>query len=230
MVRLVMGFSLIITGLSVAAAIVQDLLGSYESASKAAYILGLILCGLLFAAGAVIIYMALHFERFVFGDKGADFGQLSPGTDESQADGAKNIIVTDRFLAAFDIKAANAMTVVRTDDIIACFEYPVWDEEADMKSYTLTLYDLTFRSFTLKQKGDKMKTLHALRVDLISRMPWMFTEDKRAFAEEISDRKGRRRILDELMERQKAGAASQSDLSEGGGSEEAPDESQDSES
>jgi|GEM_PF-3318233 len=201
MYRLAVGSAFIIVGLCIAASIVQEMLGSYLASSKNAYAAGLVISAAMVIGGFFMMAMALNFEKYVFAGRGSDFAVLRQDMDTAQPVTGKDLLITGHFLISFDLKARNACSVVKTRDVVACFEDAVWEADDDLKKCSLTIFDKKFRKYEIELNGENAETGHDLKLRLCSLMPWIFSASKDDFLDSSSTREGRSRLAEELKKR-----------------------------
>ena len=139
--RLMMGCSLLLISAGIVVSILQEVMNSYDANSRLAYILGLLICALMVALGIVLIYQAFHFERFVFGRSQRSYDLLKKDMQDKSVVSAGNLIVTDQFMLLFSKHIFNMCKVIRLENVIACFEDPVYGTVAKPSEYTLYIYD-----------------------------------------------------------------------------------------
>lgn len=135
--RLMMGCSLLLISAGIVVSILQEVMNSYDANSRLAYILGLLICALMVALGTVLIYQAFHFERFVFGRSQRSYDLLKKDMQDKSVVSAGNLIVTDQFMLLFSKHIFNMCKVIRLENVIACFEEPVYGTVAKPSEYTL---------------------------------------------------------------------------------------------
>ena len=147
--RLMMGCSLLLISAGIVVSILQEVMNSYDANSRLAYILGLLICALMVALGIVLIYQAFHFERFVFGRSQRSYDLLKKDMQDKSVVSAGNLIVTDQFMLLFSKHIFNMCKVIRLENVIACFEDPVYGTVAKPSEYTLYIYDRDFKCLTI---------------------------------------------------------------------------------
>ena len=174
--RLMMGCSLLLISIGITVSIVQEIMESYDVNSKLAYILGLVICALMVLLGVWLIYQAFHFERFVFGKSKSGYALLKEDMQNESVVSAGDLIVTDQFLLLFSLHLLNMCKVIRLDNIIACFEDPVYGTVAKPSEYTLFIYDRDFKCHTIVLDAKQSEAGHLAKL-------------KRNFLNEIEKRK-----------------------------------------
>ena len=172
--RLMMGCSLLLISIGITVSIVQEIMESYDVNSKLAYILGLVICALMVLLGVWLIYQAFHFERFVFGKSKSGYALLKEDMQNESVVSAGDLIVTDQFLLLFSLHLLNMCKVIRLDNIIACFEDPVYGTVAKPSEYTLFIYDRDFKCHTIVLDAKQSEAGHLAKLKISQTHPWIY--------------------------------------------------------
>ncbi len=197
-IRLGTGTALILAAGSIAAGIITEMLRTYSAASRMAYILGLAICAFMAVLGVLLVFQAFHFERFAFGGKKQDLGQLRRDLEEEGTVTCSDLVVTDHFVLSFVKKLFGMSMVIRCQDIIACFEEPVYGMVEKPSEYTLSIYDQQFKHYQIVLAAGQMEKGHAAYEKLRTDMPWIISADKEEFLDRRMTKSGRRFILHQI--------------------------------
>ena len=178
--RMMMGCSLLLISAGIVISILQEVMNSYDANSRLAYILGLLICALMVALGILLIYQAFHFERFVFGRSRRSYDLLKKDMQDKSVVSAGNLIVTDQFMLLFSKHIFNMCKVIRLENVIACFEDPVYGTVAKPSEYTLYIYDGDFKCHT---------------------HPWIYAVSRDTFLDRTMSKNSRRNFLNQIEKR-----------------------------
>lgn len=199
--RLMMGCSLLLLSVGIIVSIVQEVMGSYDPNSKLAYILGMMICALMILLGLWLIYQAFHFERFVFGRSKEGYNLLKKDMRDESVVSAGNLIVTDQFLLLFSLHIFNMCKVIRLENIIACFEDPVYGTVAKPSEYTLYIYDRDFKCHTIVLDAKQSEAGHLAKEKISQTHPWIYAVSRDTFLDRTMTKNGRRNFLNEIEKR-----------------------------
>ena len=199
--RLMMGCSLLLISIGITVSIVQEIMESYDVNSKLAYILGLVICALMVLLGVWLIYQAFHFERFVFGKSKSGYALLKKDMQNESVVSAGDLIVTDQFLLLFSLHLLNMCKVIRLDNIIACFEDPVYGTVAKPSEYTLFIYDRDFKCHTIVLDAKQSEAGHLAKLKISQTHPWIYAVSRDTFLDRTMTKNGRRNFLNEIEKR-----------------------------
>ena len=199
--RLMMGCSLLLISIGITVSIVQEIMESYDVNSKLAYILGLVICALMALLGVWLIYQAFHFERFVFGKSKSGYALLKKDMQNESVVSAGDLIVTDQFLLLFSLHLLNMCKVIRLDNIIACFEDPVYGTVAKPLEYTLFIYDRDFKCHTIVLDAKQSEAGHLAKLKISQTHPWIYAVSRDTFLDRTMTKNGRRNFLNEIEKR-----------------------------
>lgn len=199
--RLMMGCSLLLISIGITVSIVQEIMESYDVNSKLAYILGLVICALMVLLGVWLIYQAFHFERFVFGKSKSGYALLKEDMQNESVVSAGDLIVTDQFLLLFSLHLLNMCKVIRLDNIIACFEDPVYGTVAKPSEYTLFIYDRDFKCHTIVLDAKQSEAGHLAKLKISQTHPWIYAVSRDTFLDRTMTKNGRRNFLNEIEKR-----------------------------
>lgn len=196
--RLIMGSAVLLMGISIVAAIIREMIGSYDDASKIAYILGLVIAVMVTVLGLFMIYQAFHFERFVFGHSNRDYALLKKDMEAEGVVSAGNLVATQQFLLLFTMHLFRLCTVIKTQDIIACFEDPVYGSIAKPTEYTLYIYDRKFKLHKIVMGTKQAEAGHLAKERICLSMPWIYSDNRDAFMDMMMTKSGRRKLLKKI--------------------------------
>lgn len=196
--RLMMGCGILLAGGSILISIVREMMSSYDGDSRYAYVLGLLICVLMLGLGAFLVYQAFHFEQLVFGRRKQDYALLKKDMEAAQVVSAGNLVVTDQFALLFSMHLFNMCQVIRAEDIIACFENPVYGTVAKPTEYTIYIYDRDFKCHTIVLKARKAEDGHRAKEKICREQPWIFSDNRDAFLDMMMTKAGRRNALNKI--------------------------------
>lgn len=197
-IRLMMGSTVLLTAISIIAAIIQEMLGNYDAASKWAYVFGLIIAALMAALGLAIIYQAFHFEKSVFGHSKRDYSLLKKDMEKENVVSCGNLVVTEQFVLLFSMRLFSMCTVIRNEDIIACFENPVYGTITKPTEYTIFIYDRKFKMHPIVLDAKKAEAGHMAKEKICTLMPWIYSDGRDAFMDMILTKSGRRNAFKQI--------------------------------
>lgn len=199
--RLMMGCSLLLISAGIGISIIQEVMNSYDANSKLAYILGMIICALMVALGVLLVYQAFHFERFVFGRSRRSYDLLKKDMQTDAVVSAGNLIVTDQFLLLFSLHIINMCKVVRLENIVACFEDPVYGTVAKPSEYTLYIYDRDFKCHTITLDAKQSEAGHLAKEKICQTHPWIYAVSRDTFLDRTMTKNNRRNFLNQIEKR-----------------------------
>lgn len=199
--RLMIGSAVLITAVSIIAAIVQEIFGSYDAGSLLAYILGIVIAVLMAVPGLVLVYQAFHFEKSVFGRSGQDYSLLKKDMEKEDVVSAGNLVVTNQFVLLFTRHLFKMCMVIRLSDIIGCFENPVYETITKPTSYTILIYDRKFKAHPIVLDARKAESGHIAREKLCGLLPWIYSDERDAFMDKMLTKSGRRYLLKQMEKR-----------------------------
>ena len=198
--RLMMGCSLLLISAGIVVSILQEVMNSYD-ANRLAYILGLLICALMVALGIVLIYQAFHFERFVFGRSQRSYDLLKKDMQDKSVVSAGNLIVTDQFMLLFSKHIFNMCKVIRLENVIACFEDPVYGTVAKPSEYTLYIYDRDFKCHTIVLDAKQSEAGHQAKEKICQTHPWIYAVSRDTFLDRTMSKNSRRNFLNQIEKR-----------------------------
>ncbi len=201
-IRLMIGSAVLFTAISIIAAIIQEMLGNYDAASKWAYTFGLVIAVLMTVLGLAIVYQAFHFEKSVFGHSKKDYTLLKKDMEKENVVSCGNLVVTEQFVLLFSMRLFKMCTVIRNSDIIACFENPVYGTVEKPTDYTIFICDRQFKMHQIALDAKKAGDGHAAKEKICALMPWIYSEGRDVFIDMILTKSGRRKVLKQI-EKQK---------------------------
>lgn len=196
--RLIMGSAVLLMGISIIIAIIREMIGCYDEAGRIAYILGLVIAALVTAFGLFMIYQAFHFERFVFGHSSRDYALLKKDMEAEGVVSAGNLVATQQFLLLFTMHLFRMCTVIKTQDVVACFEDPVYGSIAKPTEYTLYIYDRSFKLHTIVLGSRQAEAGHKAKEKICSAMPWIYSDNRDTFMDMMMTKSGRRALLKKI--------------------------------
>ena len=199
--RLMMGCSLLLISAGIVVSILQEVMNSYDANSRLAYILGLLICALMVALGIVLIYQAFHFERFVFGRSQRSYDLLKKDMQDKSVVSAGNLIVTDQFMLLFSKHIFNMCKVIRLENVIACFEDPVYGTVAKPSEYTLYIYDRDFKCHTIVLDAKQSEAGHQAKEKICQTHPWIYAVSRDTFLDRTMSKNSRRNFLNQIEKR-----------------------------
>lgn len=199
--RLMMGSSLLLISVGIIVSIVQEMMGSYDTNSQLAYILGFVICALMIVLGLWLVYQAFHFERFVFGKSKSSYNLLKKDMKDEAIVSAGNLIVTDQFLLLFSLHLFNMCKVIRLENIIACFENPVYGTVAKPSEYTLYIYDKDFKCHTIVLDAKQSEAGHLAKMKICQTHPWIYAVSRDTFLDRTMTKNSRRNFLNQIEKR-----------------------------
>ena len=199
--RLMAGSAVILTAGSIIISIIKEIRGSYDPASRMAYILGLVLCGLLILIAVFLMWQGLRFERTIFRRKKRSYDLTEYEDEAGEVMSCGSFILTDRCLLIFSTFSLTMCRVVPLDTLIGCFECPEYENLTDTSDYALRFYDHKLREYALSvDKGDREKA-HAIYERACALMPWLFSEKYLDFEDKMGSRSGRKSLIKEAERR-----------------------------
>ena len=196
--RLMMGSAVLLTAGSIIAAIVQEMVGSYDKDSRLTYILGLIICVLMAALGVMMVYQAFHFEKSVFGHSSRNFSLLKKELEDENALSAGDLVVTRQFILLFSMHLFSMCKVIRSEDIIACFEDPVYGTVASPTEYKIYIYDRKFKCHTILLDAKQSEAGHLAKEKICNEHPWIYADNRDAFLDMLITKSGRRNVFKQI--------------------------------
>ena len=196
--RLMMGSSVLLIAGSIIVAIVQEMSGSYNEASKMAYLLGILISVLMIALGLLMVYQAFHFEKSVFGRGSRNYDLLKKDLEDESVLSAGNLVVTEQFVLLFSMHLFSMCKVIRTENIIACFEDPVYGTVAKPTDYTIYIYDRKFKCHTIVLDAKQSEAGHMAKEKICAVRPWIYSDNRDSFLDLTMTKSGRRNILKQL--------------------------------
>ena len=199
--RLMMGCSLLLISAGIAISIIQEMMNSYDADSRLAYILGLFICALMVALGILLVYQAFHFEKFVFGRSKQSYDLLKKDMRAEDVVSAGNLIVTDRFLLLFSMHLFNMCKIIHIENVVACFEDPVYGSVAKPSEYTLYIYDRDFKCHTIVLDAKQSESGHLAKEKICTTHPWIYAVSRDTFLDRTMTKNGRRNFLNQIEKR-----------------------------
>lgn len=196
--RLMMGSAVLLTAVSIILAIVREMMENYDTASRIAYVLGLVISVLIACLGLMMIYQAFHFERSVFGHSSRNYALLKKDMEDEGVVSAGNLVVTQKFVLLFTLHLFSMCTVIKTQDIIACFENPVYGSIAKPTEYTIYIYDRSFKLHTIVLGARQSEIGHQAKEKICSERPWIYSDSRDAFMDMMMTKSGRRTLLKQI--------------------------------
>lgn len=197
-IRLMMGSAVLLTAISIIAAIIQEMLGSYDEASWLAYILGIVIAALMVGLGLYLMYQAFHFEKFVFGRSKKNYRLLKKDMEKEDVVSCGNLVVTEQFVLLFSMRLFSMCTVIRNEDIIGCFENPVYGTVAKPTDYTIYIYDRKFKMHPIVLDAKKAEAGHGAKEKICHLLPWIYSDGRDAFMDMTLTKAGRRNVLKQI--------------------------------
>ncbi len=196
--RLMMGSAVLLTVGSITVAIIQEMTGSYDKDSRMAYIFGLLICVLMAALGVMMVYQAFHFEKSVFGHSSRNFALLKKDLEDKNVLSAGNLVVTKQFILLFSMHLFSMCKVIRSEDIIACFEDPVYGTVAKPTEYKIYIYDRKFKCHTILLDVKQSEAGHLAKEKICTERPWIFIDNRDVFLDMIITKSGRRNVFKQI--------------------------------
>ena len=185
---------------SIGLAIIREIRTSYRKDSLYAYILGLVICIIMLLYAALLAYQACHFEQSIKGRNGREDENFWK-TISQQSDTSPNYVVAPNYILVFTVHLFNLCTLTHGDNIIGCFEDPVYGSIDEPTVCNLYYYDRSFKKMTLSFKGKDAKKCHQLFESICGYFPWIESENYSAFEDRIMTLSGRRGILHMIDQR-----------------------------
>lgn len=198
MLRLMMGSTVLLIAGSIIVAIIQEMTGSYDKASKMAYVFGLLICVLLVALGVLMVYQAFHFEKTVFGHSSRNFALLKQDLEDESTLSAGNLVVTKQFILLFSMHIFSMCEVIRSEDVIACFEDPVYGTVAKPTEYKIYIYDRKFKCHTIVLDAKQSEAGHLAKEKICLERPWICVDNRDVFLDMMITKSGRRNIFKQI--------------------------------
>ena len=190
--------ALLIISACVFVSVLQEYLHGYRETARLAYPAAFVICGFLFLCGLFLFYEAFHFERQLFGRKNDGFEILKQDMENGQAVFSEDLIVTPHFVMMFHRRFPKMCSLIRFEEIIACFETPVYGTVEDPSEYRLTVWDRKFNEHVIVMKASDMETGHHAKILICDQLRWIYQDDMDLFSDLKMTRKGRKKILDKV--------------------------------
>ena len=209
-VHLVIGTAVLIFGGSVLYSILSEMIQVYDSASKYAYIFGIIACVLILLIGLFFMVKAFGFENQVFKkvsleDRAAFFQELA---DTHTLFFDRYMFITRHFIMLY-VKSWNpCVKLVRIDDLIACFGRPYYAGSNELVQYDVILCDQQFHIYRCAVKGKKAGMMSEACKAVYSLAPWVICDDYEDFMAGLTTRSKKRSYLKIVEHRKAAGDVS----------------------
>jgi hypothetical protein len=200
-IRMMAGSAVLLTAVSLIISIIQEMRNSYDAASRVAYLSGLVISAFLACFGLYVIYQAFNFEKFAFRHNRHDDTRLQKDIENRHIASCKNLVMTDQFVLLFSLRLFNMCTVIRTEDIIACFENPVYETITTPTEYTIFIYDSKFKVHPIVVDPKNAEEGHMARQKICEFMPWIFKDDRDAFMDMTLTKSGRRNIFKQMKKK-----------------------------
>ena len=202
--RLMAGTAIIAVAICFAVSIGVEMFELYASEEKYAYICGLIICGVLIVAGALLVRRSYHFEDTVVGRSEAGREIISEFSGEDVL-AAKRYLVTEKYIIFLSRRPFGKSLILKINNLTACFEKPPYDpgEEKRRAEYLVRFYDSKCREHILKSNAREAGDLYKVYCRVTDKAPWIMTgrDDEERFEDRATSREGRRMIIAEVRRR-----------------------------
>ncbi len=210
-VHLVLGAAVLIFGGSVLYSILSEMIQIYDSASKYAYICGIVACALILLIGLFFIVKAFGFENQVFKritlEERAEFFQELG--DEKTLFFDRYMFITRHFIMLY-VKSWNPyVKLLRVEDLIACFGKPYYAGSDELVQYDVILCDTHFHIYRCVVKGKKAGMMEEAWKAVCSLAPWVFREDYEDFMAGLTKQSKKRSYMKIVEHRRAAGEVSE---------------------
>lgn len=216
--HLVAGTLMVLFGAGIFQAILLEMLKEYDSASKLAYICGLIACAGIILYGVYELMQAFNYERRILkslepGERHEFISELSEGVELS----IPGQVVMTRHYLLVPARNMSFVHVFAKNRMIGCFQADVHKEEAATEAQ-IVIYDTDFKSVNVDIRGNGSSEAAGKLYDKIcTGMPWIFHEDYDGFLDQIRRSGYRRKLIKQMTDariRYESGYDSESEAEE----------------
>lgn len=198
LINLIMAFVMLIAGACMLASILKEMILLYNESSRNTYIAAITIIALLIVAGLVLMVVSFRFERFTFGRKLTGYRELKKDLETGKYIAGYNLILTDKYLISYSTRLFKKLSVVKTGDIIACYEEVIAGKDDKADETSIMIVDNAFKFYHITLSDEQTEMGHQLVEGLCRTMPWIFTSSKEAFLDKMSTKKGRKSLLREI--------------------------------
>ncbi|MCR4672444.1 MAG: hypothetical protein K5637_04290 [Lachnospiraceae bacterium] len=202
--RLMFGTGIIAVAICFAVSIALEMFELYTVEEKYAYIVGLVICGILIVVGALMIRRAYHFEDTVVG-RSAPGKEIIAEFAEEDVLASKRYLVTEKYIIFLTRRPFGRSLILKIDNLTACFEEPpfVPGEEKRKTEYSVRFYDSKCREHTLKCNAKEAEDLYKVYCRVTEKVPWIMTgrDDEERFEDRVTTSEGRRMLIAEVRRR-----------------------------
>lgn len=198
--HLVIGTAGITVSLGILFGIVQEMLTSYNAASRYAYVWGLVLCGMMIAVSIIYIVKAVYMNKRIF--KSLTQEERRNFYKELNQDTTlffdSRLIITQHFVVAYSRRWRAHIHILRMEDLVACFGRSVYGSASEPDSYHLIIFDRKFRKIECVLKGEKAQIMDKGYQALLSLSPWVFSDNYEEFTDSYMRKSREKAYLKEI--------------------------------
>ncbi len=198
MIEICAASALIIISVCVGASVLQEYLHGFRESAKLAYPSALVICAVMLACGLFLLYKSFHFERYLFGRKKEDFDVLKQDMENSTVVTTQDMVVTPHYVLMFQRRILRMCTLIRLQDVVACFENPVYGTVEDPVEYRLMIWDRHFNEHVIVMNASDLETGHQAWQLICDQLKWIYHDDRDYFIDLKMTRKGRKAILNRV--------------------------------
>ena len=91
--------------------------------------------------------------------------------------------------------------VIRLENVIACFEDPVYGTVAKPSEYTLYIYDRDFKCHTIVLDAKQSEAGHQAKEKICQTHPWIYAVSRDTFLDRTMSKNSRRNFLNQIEKR-----------------------------
>ena len=95
----------------------------------------------------------------------------------------------------------NMCKVIRLENVIACFEEPVYGTVAKPSEYTLYIYDRDFKCHTIVLDAKQSEAGHQAKEKICQTHPWIYAVSRDTFLDRTMSKNSRRNFLNQIEKR-----------------------------